>query len=334
MKRKILGIFVYILLITGVVLQASENKNNTNPLESNQDPDPNGWDVNATLPMIVADDFICDMSGAIKAIIFWGSWKGDNNDSCGHFPFVSIHENLPVGHPNNPNNYAIPGTILWSLGGLITVETEMAPSQQGWCDPVYNVWLPEDHQKWFEYNCDFGMSGFSQTVNTHYWLSIRMDVFSSSNWGWKTALNQSNNCSVWGNPNPLSPGGYDWYELRAQNGDALDMSFVLIKDFGVDISWDDSSISLGNPPFDITNLGTAVIGVDWVLNYYGGIMLSGRQITGHIILQPKETKTVKSTNFLFGFGPVEIKATAQEDGKLLATATTAGFVFGPFIFRK
>ncbi|MFH1700549.1 MAG: hypothetical protein ABIE07_08170, partial [Candidatus Zixiibacteriota bacterium] len=34
-------------------------------------PDETGWAVNATQPLIIADDFLCTESGLIKDIHFW-----------------------------------------------------------------------------------------------------------------------------------------------------------------------------------------------------------------------------------------------------------------------
>jgi len=38
-------------------------------------PDEEGWDVNATAPMILADDWRCSQSGLVTDIHFWGSWR-------------------------------------------------------------------------------------------------------------------------------------------------------------------------------------------------------------------------------------------------------------------
>ncbi len=39
-------------------------------------PDEDGWDVNATQPQVLADDWTCSQTGWVKDIHFWGSWQG------------------------------------------------------------------------------------------------------------------------------------------------------------------------------------------------------------------------------------------------------------------
>ena len=107
MKIKIIGIFVSMLLIASTTFQVAGiiHSKNIVKIGWEQDPDPSGWDVNATLPMIVADDFICNATETIQNFRFWGSWEGDNVDQCGHIPILSIHEDLAVGHSDNPYPY-------------------------------------------------------------------------------------------------------------------------------------------------------------------------------------------------------------------------------------
>jgi hypothetical protein len=38
-------------------------------------PDETGWDVNGSLPLILADDWQCSETGPVKDIHWWGSWK-------------------------------------------------------------------------------------------------------------------------------------------------------------------------------------------------------------------------------------------------------------------
>ena len=39
-----------------------------------QPPDESGWDVYATYPNVLADDWQCTETGPVKDIYFWGSW--------------------------------------------------------------------------------------------------------------------------------------------------------------------------------------------------------------------------------------------------------------------
>lgn len=38
-------------------------------------PDENGWDVNASGGICLADDWMCSETGPVSDIHFWGSWK-------------------------------------------------------------------------------------------------------------------------------------------------------------------------------------------------------------------------------------------------------------------
>ena len=61
-------------------------------------PDENGWDVNATWPLVLADDWLCTETGWVKDIHFWGSWLGDSIGYIEYF-ILSIHEDIPPGGP-------------------------------------------------------------------------------------------------------------------------------------------------------------------------------------------------------------------------------------------
>ena len=56
------------------------------------------------------------MSGPIDRIHIWGSWHHNlmpYDDPTAVTFTMSIHEDLPVGHPQNPNPWSIPGQVLW-----------------------------------------------------------------------------------------------------------------------------------------------------------------------------------------------------------------------------
>jgi hypothetical protein len=61
-------------------------------------PDETGWDVNATQPLVLADDWECSETGWVKDIHFWGSWRHDDIGQVIAF-VLSIHEDIPVGAP-------------------------------------------------------------------------------------------------------------------------------------------------------------------------------------------------------------------------------------------
>jgi hypothetical protein len=61
-------------------------------------PDEVGWDVNATYPEILADDWRCSETGWIKDVHFWGSWK-DNFEGIIDSFLLSFHRDIPAGFP-------------------------------------------------------------------------------------------------------------------------------------------------------------------------------------------------------------------------------------------
>ncbi|MBU8933172.1 MAG: dockerin type I repeat-containing protein [candidate division Zixibacteria bacterium] len=60
-----------------------------------QMPDETGWAVNATQPMILAEDFMCMDTGWIKDFHFWGAWKHGDEGQVTTF-VLSIHEDIPA----------------------------------------------------------------------------------------------------------------------------------------------------------------------------------------------------------------------------------------------
>jgi len=105
-----------------------------------QEPDLSneGMDVDATMwetwkPQLLADDFLCEWSGPIDRIHIWGSWYHDLPPywDANNVTFtLSIHEDLPVGHPDNPNRYSMPGKVLW-MQTFWPGEFEVFPYEEG-----------------------------------------------------------------------------------------------------------------------------------------------------------------------------------------------------------
>jgi hypothetical protein len=75
--------------------QCGWNPGDPHKMHFPQLPDEDGWDINASEPKLVADDFLCTETGWIKDIHFWGSWK---NDNVGEFLYfvLTLHEDIPV----------------------------------------------------------------------------------------------------------------------------------------------------------------------------------------------------------------------------------------------
>jgi PKD repeat protein len=82
----------------------------TNP----QWPDEDGWDVHASYPMNLADDWMCSETGFVSDLHWWGSWWMDFMPEEFLYGFyLSIHEDIPADDPENPYGYSMPGELLW-----------------------------------------------------------------------------------------------------------------------------------------------------------------------------------------------------------------------------
>jgi hypothetical protein len=175
-------------------------------------PDPGGWDVNATAPICLADDWQCSETGPLDDIHWWGSWRHDDIGIIDAF-IITIHDNIAEG----PNGWSVPGNII--CGPMILFEgdytvTPMEPSVQGWYDPVQGEVIPGDHQQYFRY--DYYNPGMcTQVVDEIYWLRISAVVVDPNNthWGWKSSQDHFMDDAVWG-PEPDTPLPPDmWWEI-------------------------------------------------------------------------------------------------------------------------
>ncbi len=172
-------------------------------------PNEAGWDVQASWPTVLADDWECTETGFVKDIHFWGSWRNGETGVIDSFR-LEIYSDIPADQ--NPDGYSKPGSLLWQK----TIETwEEAVYQpavmEGWFDPETGEALPDNHQEYHQYNvCLDQADWFEQEAGTIYWLAITayLDISgASSDWGWKSTLDHFNDDGVW-----LDPTGL-WLEL-------------------------------------------------------------------------------------------------------------------------
>ncbi|MCP4566177.1 MAG: hypothetical protein GY841_01215 [FCB group bacterium] len=165
-------------------------------------PDEAGWDVNATKPSVLADDWQCSETGWVKDFHFWGSWKGGVEGQILGF-FLSVHPDIPVNPPQFP--YSRPGPIIWER--YITFDQVNAimltpPTPEGWYDPETGEIIPNDHQEYFQYNiCLDSNDWFWQEQGTIYWFNISavLEDPTSTHWGWKSSIHHWNDDAVDGN---------------------------------------------------------------------------------------------------------------------------------------
>jgi len=161
-------------------------------------PNEAGWDVNATAPILLADDWQCSQTGMVKDIHFWGSWK---NGVVGRILYfvLSVRADIPANPPQVP--YSRPGAPLWERDiAKFTVTQVDPPTLEGWYDPSTDQVLPNDHGAYFQYDiCLDEPDWFGQEQGTIYWLNISAVVEDPQNtqWGWKSTLNHFNDDAVW-----------------------------------------------------------------------------------------------------------------------------------------
>jgi hypothetical protein len=158
-ERRILGMIVagvgLSLSLSGPPARADWIPSAGHKMHFPQLPDEEGWDVNATKPMILADDWRCSQTGLITDIHFWGSWRDMDGDGIGDvgqilYFVISIHEDIPAGVGGVP--YSRPGDTLreWQLGAqAVPIDP---PTFEAWYDPATGLVVPNDHGAYFQYN--------------------------------------------------------------------------------------------------------------------------------------------------------------------------------------
>ena len=194
-------------------------------------PDEAGWDVNATYPNVLADDWQCSETGPVKDIHFWGSWMHGNVGKIKAF-HLKIYSDVPK---NTDAPYSHPGNILWQ--GVFT-DFGMIPirpgSLEGWYEPAGTALFPGDHNEYWQY--DFLLEQaqwFQQTAGTIYWLCVSAELEQGQigyQWGWKSSTVQFNDDAVY--VPPLTGQWHDLYKPLAFT-ESMDLSFVITGGTGV-----------------------------------------------------------------------------------------------------
>jgi hypothetical protein len=189
-------------------------------------PNVTGWDVNATNPVVLADDWMCSETGWVKDIHFWGSWMHGIEGQIISFN-LSIHADIPANPPMIP--YSRPGATLWEkeVYEYVIAMPAWQPGMQGWYDPMSGLFLMNDHLPFFQYNVFLPEEDwFWQEQGTIYWLNISATVASPgmTQWGVKSTNNHWNDDAVWG----------EWYVLNwidlwepPDFMQSLDLAFVI-----------------------------------------------------------------------------------------------------------
>lgn len=155
-----------------------------------QMPDPNGLDVKATYPNVLADDWECSETGWIWDIHIWGSWLCDDIMTIASF-HLSVHADITAGTGGIP--YSRPGALLWQHD-FSSDEFQIrwiGEGLQGWYDPdPPGVYLPENHLQYFQYNFFLPIDyRIPQVAENIYWLDVSANITDEDvYWGWKTSM--------------------------------------------------------------------------------------------------------------------------------------------------
>jgi hypothetical protein len=228
-------------------------------------PDEAGWDVMATSPITLADDWRCMRTGWVRDIHFWGSWRGGVPGRISSFR-LSIHEDIPA---DPPSFYSRPGALLWERTvDVFLVTPKYSLTGEGWFNPDGQVVARDDHQAYFQYDIILdSLDWFWQDSGMIYWLDISANVEPGPvpvQWGWKSSLDHFNDNAVW-----QPDQGMQWFELRdpVASAEQFDLSFVIT---GSCCSWPtmgDADCNLEGPDIgDVTyqiRLLFITVGMPW-----------------------------------------------------------------------
>jgi len=176
-----------------------------------QYPDLIGWDVNATYPKILADDWQCSQTGWVTDIHFWGSWKDQDGmpqyDDVGNILYFifSIHANIPE---DADTPYSRPGELLWMREEWVPGTPSEPPTLEAWYDPNTDSAICNDHIPYWQYDFVDIPDPFIQMKDSIYWLNISAVLVDPINfqWGWKNSRDHFMDDAVYRDEVPPFPG--------------------------------------------------------------------------------------------------------------------------------
>ena len=187
-------------------------------------PDPTGWDVNATFPNVVADDWLCTETGPVTDFHLWISTHGYN----GPPPITGIHLSIHANQPGPPFSQPAGPPALWVLDLPVPMPgitiRPYGEGPEGWYDPATGQFNRPDHDVFYQINVTGFPNPFVQQAGTIYWLDASfLTPAGVPPVGWKTSMDQFMDAAVWG----LGPA-IVWQPLYdPETGGPLDMAFVI-----------------------------------------------------------------------------------------------------------
>lgn len=200
-------------------------------------PDLDGYDVCATFPGVVADDWQCSATGPVTDVHVWGSWAFDMPGVI-ESVHISIHDNIAAGV--NGLNFSRPGDLLWQrdfLPGQFTIIDPDLEGDQSWYDPATGEVRVSDHRAINQINIVDIRDPFIQQQGAIYWLDVSVGVADMGQpglyrWGWKTSQDHFMDAGAWGTLD--LPGVWNPLGDPMMTGEpALDMAFVITPSPGV-----------------------------------------------------------------------------------------------------
>jgi hypothetical protein len=229
MRKIFLILFLSALTLAwgGMAIMADWTPEDGHKMHFVQYPNLEGWNVRATNPIVLADDWKCSETGWIKEIHWWGSWMHGIEGQILSFN-VSMHYDIPANPPEVP--YSRPGETIWD-GTIpisqVIVDTLSADFWEGWYDPEVGQFFDDDHQTYYQYNLFLPEADWLwQDSGVIYWLNISATVQdpAATQWGWKSTLNRWNDDAVW-----ATWFGLDWADmLEPPTFDtSLNLAFVI-----------------------------------------------------------------------------------------------------------
>lgn len=204
-------------------------------MHSPQLPDQFGWDVYASYPVILADDWVCIESGYITGAHIWGSWLDDvGGEENINSLSLKVYSNVPMGEEAP---YDMPGQELWNCtinhSDIEIFEPEIL-GEKGFMNPNTGNYLEDNHLELHQINIDnFQCPAFYQEQGEKYWFAVQINTSGSVEWGWKTSYENYNSDALWTaeieEENPEGPTDLFWMPLfdPIETDESLDLAFVL-----------------------------------------------------------------------------------------------------------
>ena len=160
-----------------------------------------GMDVNATAPMTLADDFLCDTTGPITDIHLWGSWKDDLLPAGGAGNVIFHLSILASALISGGGANQVPGPVIWQqefCPGEFAFRPYAENLQEGWYDPDTGGYIwPGDTVCW-QYNFTVPdtnpctQQGDAAVPATYYLAVSATPCDPAAQFGWKTAVTPVN----------------------------------------------------------------------------------------------------------------------------------------------